>query len=609
LARARIAWDHEHVHQRLIALAVLTAAATAAADDAAETGKVRLSGIVVSANTGEVLAGVTIVAAGWPGVGEEVAISDEHGAYVVDVVPGVYTVTMYYNENTLAVVRDLTVQSDLSIGLTRFDDTPGPTECCCFFDIHESPDLTSYPRHGITSSRDHHFPSRDRTHRAWIVPAAAADPERTVTQINGSPRFTLAPGIPLAFVDTVATHTLRVPITHAAGSAGSTDVTLRQGSNEMRGDARAVLALDRRDASGGGELFASGPLVHDKAWFATGLVASRRADGTDDAAALVGANYAATSEHQLAVAGIAQPRDQWAGASWTSKFHDNKLQLDLRASGERLELAAVTAARLASPLARIVDRAGAGIGLSLRGRRAGYHRVAVAADGGAGSLGDVRHTDVSLAAGDEWQLRPNIEVHAGVRTDTRTFGRERVTVTSPRVALTYDITKEGRSDLFVAYQRVPLVDDGLPGDWLAQPTLHRDELAVGASWERSAEHWPMFGVAGRARRTGETDEYGLEAWLRHDTRRMTLHTSATTLGRIVTIAGQRRLVDKRRDDLIVGTLVRVAPERGEGGGTLVWRHDGARRDRGDSDASIELAVEGYGGTAGPGGRLLLGVGW
>lgn len=145
------------------------------------------------------------------------------------------------------------------------------------------------------------------------------------------------------------------------------------------------------------------------------------------------------------------------------------------------------------------------------------------------------------------------------------------------------------------------------GDWLAAPALFRDELAVGASWERNAEHWPMFGMAGRARRTGETDEVGVDGWLRHDTRRMTIHASATTLGRIATLAAQRRLVDSRRhDELIIGTLVRVSPERSEGGGTLVWRHIGARRDNDDRDADIDLAVEGNAGTAGPGARLQIG---
>src|SRR5262245_20455469 len=196
LARAQIACDHEHVRRLVFAIVVLT---TSVADAATVTG------IVVDNKTAEPLAGVTVVASSVEtSTGEQVVITDEHGLYAVDVPPGTYTITLYYGSSTVVAERVLVVTGDISLGLTSITDTW--TGCCVdWFDEHD-PSLSSDPRFGLTMQRDFRLPTRDRTHLAWIAPAAAADPARVVTTVDGGARFAGAPGIPLAFVDDVRTY-------------------------------------------------------------------------------------------------------------------------------------------------------------------------------------------------------------------------------------------------------------------------------------------------------------------------------------------------------------------------------------------------------------------
>ena len=591
LARARIAWDHEHVRRLAFAIVLLTASVADAAT---------ISGVVVDAKTSELLVGVTVLASSDAGPSEQAAITDEHGVYTIDVPPGTYTITMFYGAATVITVRGLAVTGDVALGLSSIDSSQ--MSCCVdwWFDEHD-PALSSDPRFGLATNRDFRLPTRDRTHRAWIAPVAAADPARVVTTVEGGARFAGAPGIPLAFVQEVATYTLRVPVPQPAGSGGASNVALRSGSNELQGEVRAV--LDAHPGAVAGEAFAGGPIVRDKAWFGAGLVASR-----SEAHGLVDLNYAASSEHQGALQVLVQPHDAWANASWVSKFIDNKLELTGRATVERLELVPLNA-RLLAPA--IVDRAGGTFGVAARKRFHGYHAFAFSAGGGAGERGDTHHADASVGIGDSWQILPNLEVLAGVRSDARTFGGERATVVSPRVAVNYDVTKEGRSDLFIAFQRTPLLDDSLPGDWRGLSSLYRDELAIGASYLRSAEHWPMFGVAARTRTSADATlvEHGVEGWMRYDTHRTLIHASATTLGRVATLAGRRTLLDRHHHKLYTSASARLTPDEREAAAAFAWRHAGDLFTSSDRNASVDVQVEGFAGTAGPGARLVLAAAW
>lgn len=110
----------------------------------------------------------------------------------------------------------------------------------------------------------------------------------------------------------------------------------------------------------------------------------------------------------------------------------------------------------------------------------------------------------------------------------------------------------------------------------------------------------MIGVAVRARDT----RFGGEAWLRRDTTRSVIHVQATSLDRVATLLAQRKLRDRAGVLVTAGAAARVGEDRSEGGVAL-----GFRRSRERAELTTELALEGYTGTAGPGGRMLLGILW
>jgi len=69
--------------------------------DAFTTGSVR--GVVKDKNTGEPAVGATVVATSPALQGEQVVIADETGAYyITSLPPGVYTLTVYYNDTTFS---------------------------------------------------------------------------------------------------------------------------------------------------------------------------------------------------------------------------------------------------------------------------------------------------------------------------------------------------------------------------------------------------------------------------------------------------------------------------------------------------------------------------
>jgi len=580
-------------------------------------GTVQVHGNVRSKRSSEPLAGATVIATRSGSDTSEPAITDETGSYTLALSPGTYEVTIYYLDATFVLPKLEVADVDIERGTTWITEQPQADHGFDFL-WEPGPELTSVPRFGLTVAHGRSPVSRDRTHRDWIAPAASADPRTAVTTLEGAARLQRAPGIPTAFLDEVATYTLRVPIDAAMGTGGASTVSLRSGSNETHGDARVLFELARDAAAttaGGAELVAAGPLVHDKAWLAAGLVAHYAGDGTLGASGMLRINYAQSAEHQLSVIGLAQApdprtRDGWSGLRWISKFDDNKLTLDGTASAEQLELTPDAAAGAIGPSSDLTNRVAAQAGLTWRKRASGYHQLRLVAGGGSGFRRRARHDEVSLAAGDTWQVKPNVELELGVRSDTRLFDGDRATVTSPRLAVTWDASKEGRSDVFVAYQRVPHLDDGMPGDWRVGESRFHDEIATGASYERSSG-WPiMVGVAGRARsRQHELeDKLGVEGWARVEGRRTLLHASATTLGRVATVMAQRTAVKRRKNTLVVGAMLRASPETTTGGAAVTWKHAGRRSEKPD-DLSFDLAAEGYTSEAGPALRILLGGAW
>lgn len=620
-------------------------------DIAPADGKLALRGTLIGKRDRAPAIGATVVAVATGGgaTGEEVVITDEGGRYELRVAPGVYDLIVYYVASTTSLARQIAITSDVELDVASVEDVSDPSDGCVFI-IPRDPTLETQPRFGLATRRDAAPPSRDRTHRAWIAPVVGADARTAVTTVEGGARLPGAPGIPLAFIEEVQTHTMRVPITLPAGTGGAADLALRHGSNTPSGHARLVLGLDRprapdERASAGLEAIASGPLRKDLAWLAAGLAAQDDHRGARGAHGMLALQVMPSLTHRFAVVGLAGAaadgaRDGWTSARWTATPFDHKLELQAIATAERLTAPNIApsagpaelAARAAVPQAvaapaEVTDRLGGRLALAWRGRAHGYHRLELSAGGGAGERDGARHADGSLAAGDAWQLRPNLQLDAGVRWEVRTYAGERAAVLAPRASLTYDFTREGRADAFVAYQRVPLLDDAAPGRWRGLPALARDELAAGAAL--SPERLPriMIGAAVRARRAvaGEAAapatagpsapaelEAGVEAWLRVSGHRTHLHAAATSLDRAASVHAQRRLIDRGDDRLIAGVLARwtaagaAAGATGAGAGaSLAWQRTGMLWHRG----ALELALEAYAGAGGPGGRLVAGATW
>jgi len=70
------------------------------AEDATDPTRAALTGIVRDFETGDALAGVTVIAASPTIDGSQAVITDENGAYLLDLPPGTYTATFYYFDQT-----------------------------------------------------------------------------------------------------------------------------------------------------------------------------------------------------------------------------------------------------------------------------------------------------------------------------------------------------------------------------------------------------------------------------------------------------------------------------------------------------------------------------
>lgn len=558
-----------------------------------------IRGRAFAKTSGDLAAGATLVLT--DGKAVYTAITDELGDYKFDVAPGVYDLTVYYLATTQELVKQRMFVDDTTLDPVLIDDTITGTETGCYFGP-PGPEFTSMPHFGAAISRQLQPVSRDRTHRAWIAPVAFADPLRAVTTVEGARRFTTAPGIPTAFVEDVNAYSRDVPIGVAAGSGGTAEVALRAGSNARQSEARLILGADGRDGSASAETFMGGPLAKDHAWAAAGLVLGR------DAGELTGDGMlrldGKARDHDLTLLGLAHDgvgEDAgWGMARWKGTFREGKLELGAHATGERLERSSEVAAReVTIDPTRAIDRAGGIAYAKLRFKAAGYHSAHASVGGGAGRRDDLRHSDLSYAIGDDWNWTPSLSLTTGVRVEERTLDGDRARLVIPRVALRWDPTREGRSEVFAGYQRVPRIDDGLPGDWKSLDVLAVDEIYAGVGYRRSTGE-TMVGLALRQR----DDRTGGDAWLRRDTRRSVVHLQATTLDRAATLLAQRKLRDRDGTQLGVGVTARASDVRSEAGVALGYKRSPSRRE-----LTIDVAAEGYAATDGPGARIVLGMIW
>jgi hypothetical protein len=85
--------------------------------DHAGTTRSLLTGVVRDFETGEALAGVTVIAASPTIEGSQAAITDENGDYFLELVPATYTATFYYFDQTREET-DLVLEPGKAIRLT-----------------------------------------------------------------------------------------------------------------------------------------------------------------------------------------------------------------------------------------------------------------------------------------------------------------------------------------------------------------------------------------------------------------------------------------------------------------------------------------------------------
>jgi hypothetical protein len=573
----------------------------------------------------EPMAGVTIVATDTRTNGQTTTSTDitsESGAFTLMLPAGRYDITAYYLDVT-ATIGGTThvIAGDTTLPAIDVADWPSQDRVC--IPLHgPSAELAAIPHHGVTAAAKLTPSFRDRTHRSMIALVAAANPATSVTTVEHGARFSRAPGIPVAFVEESVTHSLRYASDLGAGRGGATEVSLKSGSNEPQGLARLVFGSDR-GVVGAAEMLASGPLRRDKAWIVGGLAARRGADDEIDGDAMLRFTAFPTAHHVLDVSALGHAagdgsRAGWANASWGAQLHEHRLALRGVTTVETLrapaELAARAPAETPLPEARSVDRAGGTLAARYRFEAGGYHQLSAIAGGGGGTRGDTRHADGSFAIEDDWLIASSVTVIAGVRTSVRRFGDEQATVVAPRATLQWDPSKEGRQQIFLHYQRVSHLDDGLPGDWRNQPRFH-EELAGGIAHMRSMGR-TMIGISGRVRIPERiADEpaepkLGGDLWLRYEGDRTIVFGQATSLDRVATLLAQRKVIDRGRSVVALGASTRITEDEQQLGTALAWSRRGEWAEGTSARAlSTELAIEAYSGSAGPGGRLLLGIIW
>ncbi len=217
-----------------------------------------------------------------------------------------------------------------------------------------------------------------------------------------------------------------------------------------------------------------------------------------------------------AIASATALSDDWVDATWMSKLDDAKLVLVEGASGERLDDGVET------------TRGEVHARVTRRSKLVGHHELQLSGELGGGRLDTTDHRDASAAAGDFWEVRPDLNVDVGVRWDERWFGADRARVWQPHATVGWDWTKEGRSEVYVGADRASLLDATVLGGWIAGPRW-RDDYLAGVRYELVEAWLASLGV--RESTIAGTRKAGVDAQLDHRGRRFELHVAATSVER------------------------------------------------------------------------------
>lgn len=473
-------------------------------------------GVVVDAETGEPVAGATVVATTERDTAA--AITDERGGYELVVPPAARQLDVYYGEAAASAPLALgavAAAGPVEVPPVRIDTAP-LIIACYFGDPRTARTLTA-PSLGATLRRAEVALARTFTTLdvATLAPWRAPDGAVTAVRLDGARRLGGAPPLSLAFVADATTRTRWSDDGHVVG-ARELDVTSAAGGNAA---ARWLRLGAIRDADATAELATlwRGPLARDRAWYAAGadlrggrdgvasqlygrldaaprlddqlaavaVVSTRGWPGPDDGDAAPGLAAPGLAARGDAVARVVAPSrarlvDAWLDASWRGRRDAGRWQLDAGATLERLR----------PPGERIAtERAAARAAIVRRERAGGDHTLRAGGEVGAGAGPAGAGHDHALWLSDAWQPTASLTVVAGVHAEARVDGPARRAVVAPHATLAWASWDGRRPRLFVDASRRAALDAVAPADaapwteYVAGGDLEVAEtLALGAAW-------------------------------------------------------------------------------------------------------------------------------
>jgi outer membrane receptor protein involved in Fe transport len=279
----------------------------AAYADALTTGSLR--GVVKDKGTGEVTVGATVVATSAALQGEQVVIADENGGYyITSLPPGIYTLTVYYNDTTFArsnvlvqvgkdVVVNITIDSAATKGETI--NIAGSAPIVDQGSTKTGATITSDFTNNIPTGRtfgavmESTGGAQGDTYGISFAGATSAENTYVIDGLNTTDTGfgTLSSNLPNEFVQETEVITGGYNAEFGRATGAIVNVVTKTGSNQFHGSVfghiqpsaltaasdpilRQGTAIDREINQNyqfdvGGEL--GGPIIKDKLWFHVGF--------------------------------------------------------------------------------------------------------------------------------------------------------------------------------------------------------------------------------------------------------------------------------------------------------------------------------------------------
>ena len=455
-------------------------------------GRGSVAGIVVDRDSGELLAGATVVTSS-ANITRS-AISDSAGRYrITGLSPGRHRVIAYYGNVTARRVVALSALRPHAIA--NFVIDTGSDSTGCIFPGSPPPiDVARTARAAEVRADSPPHPWLRRLGDAFVVAGAGRAGVAGLFQA----------GLPLlaselvGFSDEIEVISAGAPARYGGRLGAVAEVEPRRGSNQTRG---SVFVRGGADTLAAG-VEVGGPMKADHAWYYFGIapLADRAGGGVQMVSRV---DFALTSAHQGALASYSHPEGSGASLHWRSRLDHNRTQIDGSVGWHRSD----------------GDSIFARTDLLMRKRAAGYHTLRT----GIETIDDrVNARSAAVYGEDSWAVTPSLTVNAGLRFErvairnaaARPVGAgamclascavaARVDGLAPRLGVAYDWTREGRSRIFAHYGRY-LHTVGLPafaGD-LVLPELdpaHVDELIAGVDYALSDRLLGSLSYTGRRR--------------------------------------------------------------------------------------------------------------